>query len=54
MKKQSDIHTKITIFCKDGSTRVINAEGNWTESMAKNLGRDIERDNYWTCHCKIC
>lgn len=44
---KSEYKTKITIFCKDNSTRVITCEGRYSLQMATDLGRDLEGDNFF-------
>lgn len=47
MKEQlKDRITAITIFCKDGSKRIIKAQGAWSHPDAKKLGEAIEGPNY--------
>lgn len=38
--------TVITIFCKDGSKRIIKPQGAWSHPEAKKLGISLEYDNF--------
>lgn len=41
-----DLKSKIVIHCKDGSKRVINCLGRYSEFHANALGKDLEGSNY--------
>ena len=43
--KNNENKSLITITCKDGSKRVINSVGRWSNQMAKELAIDIEGAN---------
>jgi len=44
--KQSEIKSKVTIICKDGTKRIVNVEGVHNQSWAETLGKDLEGNNY--------
>jgi len=47
MREQlKDRTTAITIFCKDGSKRIIKAQGAWSHPDAKKLGISLENENF--------
>ena len=41
-----DRTTAITIFCKDGSKRIVKAQGAWSHPEAKKLGIALENENF--------
>lgn len=45
--KQNDFKSRITIFCKDKSTRIVNVIGRWSTDSAKQLALDLEGQNYF-------
>lgn len=51
--KSSEYKSKITIFCKDSSVRVINVVGRWSQQMATQLGQDIEMNNFWQANVVV-
>ncbi len=44
--KEEQIKTKIVIFCRDNTRRIINVIGNYNIGMATSLGKDLERGNF--------
>lgn len=45
MSYETDIKTRITLFCKDNTKRVITVIGHKTVTDATALGRDLEGNN---------
>ena len=47
MREQlKDRITAITIFCQDGSKRIVKAQGAWSHPEAKKLGISLEAENF--------
>lgn len=55
MSKENELQGKtlITIFCKDGTKRVITVIGSRNIGFAEKLGQDLENSNYDKCSIKI-
>ena len=51
--KSTEYKSKITIFCKDKTTRVINVIGRWTDQSAKELAMDLESYNFFSFNVTI-
>ncbi len=49
----TDLKSKIVVYCKDGTKRIINCIGRYSEFHAVNLGRDLEYDNYHKAEVSI-
>lgn len=43
----TEFRSRITIFCKDNTTRIVNVIGRWTSDSAKELAKDLEGQNYF-------
>ena len=54
MSKENELQGKtlITIFCKDGTKRVITVIGNRNIGFAEALGKDLEENNYKSASVK--